>query len=293
MKKGKGKKSYWERPLIFEILGQLPLDIVLILCAGIAIGVAMVDYLTNQQASIHIFYCVPISIVTWVLGLKYGVLVSAICTTSWIATDYAVNIDAAAWRPQYWDIFVLFVFYSVFAVLIARLRYSIDKEKRLSRTDALTGACNTRCFHELGERELERLRRYDHPFSLAYLDMDKFKLVNDTFGHMAGDMILQEVAATLMRNLRENDVVARLGGDEFVVLFPDTDEEAGGALMEKMLELVNEAIPDKYRGIPSISIGLVTFTRPPATLEDAIRAADLKMYEAKSSNRKAIAHAVV
>ena len=92
-----------------------------------------------------------------------------------------------------------------------------------SRSDPLTGVANSRVFLELLKREIARARRYKRPLTLAYLDLDNFKSVNDILGHAMGDKVLQTVVSTVNANIRVTDVVGRLGGDEFVLLLPETD----------------------------------------------------------------------
>ncbi|HTC77354.1 MAG TPA: diguanylate cyclase, partial [Terriglobales bacterium] len=107
-----------------------------------------------------------------------------------------------------------------------QLAAALAAEKELSRSDPLTGLPNRRAFYEVALAEADRARRYRHPLSLAYLDVDNFKQVNDDYGHDAGDELLVRVAEVLRRNLRNNDIVARLGGDEFAMLLPETPASA-------------------------------------------------------------------
>jgi diguanylate cyclase (GGDEF)-like protein len=102
------------------------------------------------------------------------------------------------------------------------LRSAMEREKEAARTDSLTGAMNSRAFGELATAELHRARRYERPFTIAYVDIDDFKAVNDRFGHSSGDTLLRLVAETMKHNSRAVDVIARVGGDEFVILFPET-----------------------------------------------------------------------
>jgi diguanylate cyclase (GGDEF)-like protein len=173
-----------------------------------------------------------------------------------------------------------------------RLRYVMHREKQMSRTDPLTGACNIRCFYERAEDELERSRRYGHPLSLAYLDVDNFKQVNDTLGHSTGDELLRSMSAAMLGHVRESDIVARLGGDEFCILFPETGQQAARFAMEKLRQEMHAAFPGECAGLCSFSVGLVTFVQPPLTVEEVVQVADRLMYEVKNSTKDAIAYAV-
>ncbi|MDZ7749697.1 MAG: diguanylate cyclase [Halofilum sp. (in: g-proteobacteria)] len=112
------------------------------------------------------------------------------------------------------------------------LRASLQEQEQLARTDPLTGLWNTRAFGQALEQELARLRRNGRPFTLVYLDLDRFKPVNDRYGHAFGDTLIRETARRLQEYFRAMDTVARIGGDEFVVLSPDSE----GGTMHTRLE---------------------------------------------------------
>ncbi len=92
--------------------------------------------------------------------------------------------------------------------------------------DLLTGAVNSRFFHDLATMEIDRSRRYERPFTVVFIDLDNFKTVNDPFGHSAGDRVLRAMVSSARKHLRKTDVLARLGGDEFGLLLYETDEES-------------------------------------------------------------------
>jgi diguanylate cyclase (GGDEF)-like protein len=110
----------------------------------------------------------------------------------------------------------------------------VDRLRSLSETDSLTGLANHRKIHEFLALEQARAQRYGGSFSLAMLDIDHFKLLNDTHGHPAGDDVLRQVAALLKEQTRSSDIVGRYGGDEFVLILPETTTAEAGALVEKL-----------------------------------------------------------
>ena len=120
------------------------------------------------------------------------------------------------------------------ALLAAAQRDWLRRERAISRTDGLTGLLNGRGFYEAAAVELARSSRYRHPLTLAYVDLDDFKEINDRLGHARGDAVLVAVAHALRRACRSTDLVGRLGGDEFVVLFPETDRDAAEAALVKL-----------------------------------------------------------
>ncbi len=286
------RRRFMDQELIFEQLGRLPRVLVILICLGGVAGVALCDYWTEQEASLFIFYTVPISIAAWILGMRYASAVSLLSVAAWAATDFYIIRKGAAWTLPYWNSCVLLVFFVVFALLIARVRHTMYREKAMSRTDPLTGVCNTRCFYERAEMELERSRRYGRPFSLAYLDVDDFKRVNDALGHSTGDALLRSLGGAALAHVRESDIVARLGGDEFCVLFPEAGREAARSATDKLIRETRAAFPQECAGLCSFSVGLMTFLEPPPSVEEAVRLVDALMYTVKESTKNAVAHAV-
>lgn len=158
-----------------------------------------------------------------------------------------------------------------------------DELARQATTDGLTGVANRRRFEELAEAELKRSARYGHEVTIAIVDIDGLKHINDTYGHLAGDEAIIRVAAALQAVVRDTDTVARFGGDEFVVLAPQTDAEGARAMMERALEQVlrQPAGPDQS-GLPlSFSYGVGSSNATHRTLDEVIAEADAALYESK------------
>jgi len=132
--------------------------------------------------------------------------------------------------------------------------------KTLSLIDELTGLYNRRYFFSEGKMCLSRAMRYDHPFSLLLLDLDRFKTINDTYGHAVGDRVLKEISHKILNLLRETDLLARVGGEEFAIILAETDEQGASILAERVLQAVRE-IPfeaDNRSFTTTSSIGLVS-----------------------------------
>jgi diguanylate cyclase (GGDEF)-like protein len=125
------------------------------------------------------------------------------------------------------------------SLVVSALKGALEREKEVSRTDLLTGLPNRRHFFELVSGEIRRNHRYDEPFSIAYLDIDNFKTVNDLRGHAEGDKLLRLVAAVISAAIRETDIVARLGGDEFALLLPETARESALTALTKVQQQFN------------------------------------------------------
>ena len=171
-----------------------------------------------------------------------------------------------------------------------RLETAQGKLRRMVITDPLTGCRNRRFFEEIIGRELQRHRRYGIPMSVLFVDVDRFKAVNDTLGHDAGDRVLREVAAFLLSNIREADFVFRWGGDEFLILLSCGEEEArrrGAALQTEFARYSTAAALPPGVGL---SLGSAEVTDETHDVMALIKVADERMYENKRSQRRKRVH---
>jgi len=165
------------------------------------------------------------------------------------------------------------------------LAASLVRERDLARRDRLTRLWNTRYFHDALEQEIARCQRYGRPFGLLVLDLDGFKAVNDTAGHLAGDVVLQIVGQVLRDNCRTTDVPARLGGDEFAVILPEASSLTVREYAARLVGLIARA--EFPADLPRVtaSVGGIAFSRAPASPKAALAAADEAMYAAKQSGK--------
>lgn len=186
---------------------------------------------------------------------------------------------------------------------LTRLRFALEtanrRLKHLVGVDALTGIANRRNFDRALEREVRRARRDAQPLSLVFLDLDEFKLFNDSYGHTRGDEVLRKVAQTLDETFRRGgDLVARYGGEEFAVVLPGVDGRRAGLYAERLRRRIwRLAIPYNASQLTdrvTISGGVATIYAPAiATPEDLLFAADKALYRAKCLGRNRIASAEV
>jgi diguanylate cyclase (GGDEF)-like protein len=152
--------------------------------------------------------------------------------------------------------------------------------------DSLTGLPNPRAFAEAATAELDRQRRSGRPLTIAFLDLDRFKEVNDRHGHQAGDALLAEVARCLRSSTRATDHLGRLGGDEFAVLMPETDEVGAERVLERIQASILNAMGEQGWPVTS-SIGAVVFPVAPASVDELVGKADQLMYLVKHSGKGA------
>lgn len=163
------------------------------------------------------------------------------------------------------------------------LHRSLIQLQTLSVTDSLTGLKNRRAFEERLNEEFSRARRYDTPLSFLLLDVDRFKQYNDTFGHLAGDELLQSLARLLEEKNRTDDFVARYGGEEFAVILPNTDLESALVIAERCR---SEA--EKLHHQLTISIGVSTMNAKMSNPNALVAAADMALYDAKDNGRNRV-----
>lgn len=252
---------------------------------------ALLDYYLGQNFSSALFYLIPIVVVTWFVGRTPGIAISVLCGISLVSTDWAFGTGEHK-LMMLWNAAFPFFFFMLLAVLLTTLKQSLAREEVLSRTDSLTGLFNRRYFGELAAGEIDRSRRYRHPVSFAYVDVDNFKEVNDTLGHKAGDEVLTTLVDIFRKNLRATDRLARLGGDEFAMLLPEASPEDAAVAIDKLRDNVAEAA--REHGWPiTLSVGLVTFEVAPESLDEIMKEADALMYEVKDSTKDDIARKLV
>ena len=253
--------------------------------------VAWSDYATGPQVSFAIFYLMPIYFVTWYAGLPFGMAMSVASILLVVSADLRGSFLLLK-NPIYdWDALGKLGFFVITTVLLSRLRESYAKAREMSRLDFLTGVANAREFYAVAEAERTRSQRYNHVLSLAFLDLDGFKEINDKLGHSVGDKVLMAVAEGIHSSIRSIDLVARVGGDEFVILLPETDKRSSQVVMSKLHRLLTDLMAKNGWHI-TFSVGVVTFTSAPESLDAMIRAADQLMYSVKNSGKNRVAHSI-
>jgi len=166
-----------------------------------------------------------------------------------------------------------------------------DRLAEMATKDELTGLYNRRFFLDVLKNEVARDKRYAHGLALVMMDLDHFKQINDTYGHVAGDTVLREFGRILTESLRESDIVCRYGGDEFVVIMPHTQSEDAWRICERTRKKV-AAYPFEYNGTSfqaMISTGVVEYAKDAdQSSDDLIKKADAAMYQAKKDGRNRV-----
>jgi diguanylate cyclase (GGDEF)-like protein len=201
----------------------------------------------------------------------------------WGVADLASDRQfGAPWIP--WaNAITRLITYGVVAVLAAQVPLLFERDRDTATQDALTGIPNRRAFLQVGTSEIERLKRYGHPLSIVFLDLDNFKQLNDSKGHDAGDDALRATAEALLKALRSSDHVARLGGDEFAAMLLEIGYGAAVEAGRKISYTLHETL----RNYPPVrvSIGVAWFERVDQSIDDLLKVADQLMYEVKMSGK--------
>jgi diguanylate cyclase (GGDEF)-like protein len=259
---------------------------------GSAAVVTVADWWSHAEVAASLLYLVPIGIVAWGRSRVAAAVFATLCAALWLFVDVHTHGDLAATPTEIVNLVVLLAAFQITGQVLARLRGRLERERWLARTDPLTGIHNRRAFWNATARELERCRRFAEPFSVAYLDVDGFKGVNDHHGHAAGDEVLRRIATLLQQELRQLDMVARLGGDEFALLLPGTNVFGASSVLQRVRELLRRAPWRSQYGI-DFSIGCITVLVAPRDVDAVVSQADQLMYTMKRAGRGELRHEVL
>lgn len=261
----------------------------LIVCGGYSLMalICLIDYSTGYVTRISGLYIFPIILIAIAADWPNAIFSVAIATLIKGVSDLKLEgtIGIAVWNSM----LTLFT-YSILVTLLIRFRDKTDREQKIAITDTLTGLYNLAGFNEIAGWELVQSKRYNRTFSLIYFDCDKFKRINDTFGHSVGDELLQTVGGVLKAELREADYSFRWGGDEFVVLLPNTAQEGAAYTAEKIREHLSEAMEANQWSV-TFSMGVATFSTHPLNLDEMLGQADRLMYAVKNEGGDGVRYA--
>jgi diguanylate cyclase (GGDEF)-like protein len=263
---------------------------VLLGALGLALvgGIALFDHWTGPDLSFGVFYFLPIAAVAWWGGFAHGLLLSVAAAAAWHAVD---TLDGSALSPavRTWNDLIRFGVFVISSSLLTRLRVAMLHERLLARTDPLTGAANARTFYEALGAEARWSREVGRPLTLAYLDLDNFKQLNDRLGHSAGDLALRHLALAIRRGIRTVDILARLGGDEFALLLPETDSAAAMQVLTRIHQLLTQEMAGEGWAVTA-SVGAATFLQPPVDVDLMLRRVDSLMYTVKRRGKNRVEH---
>ena len=255
---------------------------------------AWLDYVSGRQVILVAFYFVPVFFATSTLGFRAGLVLACICAAVTIMLRILDGTISPDDRLMLWNTMARLIIGIVCLGLLWVLQQCVRKEAARARLDMLTGIANRLAFFELAEQVLLSAQRLGTPFSLAYIDADDFKVINDSYGHDAGDRTLRVIAHVIKENVRTDvvvrlggDVVARLGGDEFVILIAGAQPSDVDSIVQRVCARLKIATT-LYETPLTFSVGVVTFLQAPATVDLAVKRADEVMYEIKKGGGDAV-----
>jgi diguanylate cyclase (GGDEF)-like protein len=253
--------------------------------AGIVL-VGLMDYATGYEISFSLFYLGPVALAAWYAGRRNAIAIAILAAGVWLSADTAAGHPYTHPLITMWELLVRLGVFLMLGLSLVALRAALNRERDLARTDVLTGLSTRRAFEEQLEHDLKLIQRRHGSLTLAFLDLDDFKHVNDSYGHAEGDRVLRITGRVLRDSIREADTVARLGGDEFVLVLPDTDPHGAAEAVSKIRrDLRLSLAAGAPKAMVSFSVGAITFLEAPHSKEEALKAADTLMYAAKNRGK--------
>jgi diguanylate cyclase (GGDEF)-like protein len=255
---------------------------ILVILAGIG------DHVSADDVAFTLIYLAPVALAAWEAGRTSGLVIAAAAALCALLGNLG-HVPPLSPVVQFWNLLTELGVFATVAALVASLKQRLVLESERALTDVLTGLKNRRGFQEAAWAEIERARRNEQPFTLALVDLDNFKQVNDTLGHEAGDEVLVAVSDLLRERLRVVDVVCRVGGDEFALLLPETAASEAATAFRDLLVRVARTMHERG-SVVGLSVGAVTFNSAPRSLDDALRETDTLLYEAKRAGKGQLRH---
>lgn len=268
---------------IFNVLEAKHRMWIWIACITFLCVITVVNNQFLTSVSLEPLLLLPVVIASWYGNLITGLSVSFITAfTVLVSYDHVLlsvpNTDAL------YTALVYFSALCILSILIDNFSTAFKVEEAAAEHDHLTGLLNIRGLTLLLEEEIARTKRYRHPFTVAYIDIDNFKAINDSKGHREGDVILCKLSKIITTSFRESDYIGRIGGDEFVCLLPETKQPDAKVVFDKLQKNLDSAFCSSDI-VVTFSIGVVTFEAAPPNSQAALALVDKVMYRVKKLNK--------
>jgi diguanylate cyclase (GGDEF)-like protein len=268
-------------------LSALPKWMIISGTLGIVFTLVAIDVVTEPFVSFVLFYGLAIGVCAWYASPRWAHIAGLIAASSWLE-----GISIAGQHPllSLWNALIRVGAVFLFLRLLATFRTSLDRATYLATHDPLTSALNVRAFRDRLATVQQQARLSASPLTLAYLDLDNFKAVNDRHGHSTGDTLLTRLVNTVQANLRPGDAIARLGGDEFVLMLPEVDTVTAASMCALLVAQAEHTLQANNWPV-TLSMGVVTFLTIPDTIDDMLRVTDELMYTVKHAGKNSVRYA--
>jgi diguanylate cyclase (GGDEF)-like protein len=258
---------------ILEFPGKLPKPFLTFVGFLLVLAIGGLDSITSYDISVSALYLIPIILVAWFERGLPAAIISIFSAITWALSDLASGHAYSHITVPIWNAIMVLGMFLVVAYSITAIKKLLIKEREHAHTDDLTGVENIRFFYEEARTEIGRSASHKLPLTLAYIDIDNLRYINDTLGHIAGDYLLHEAAQTMRSTLRPTDMISRLGGSKFAILMRETNNESTTAIIHKVQErLVDMA--KKNRWPVTFHTGVVTCDGPTYTIDELIKVAE-------------------
>ncbi|MCX5761881.1 MAG: GGDEF domain-containing protein [Gemmatimonadetes bacterium] len=247
----------------------------------------VLDYSTGVEYRIFPLYFLPICLVGWRLGYPSTLFAAWLSAATWLVSNQLGGLIYSSQMVWVVNTITQGASFTVVGVLVVVSRRAFLLAETRSRIDALTGLLSSRAFSEEATRVIALCERHHRPVTVAYIDLDHFKQVNDRFGHARGDQVLAMAASALREAARDTDLVARLGGDEFALLLPETDETGAAIVLERARASVIRAVLGEPVRVTA-SVGAVTSRLSHPAIDALLKQADALLYDAKERGKDCV-----
>ena len=249
--------------------------------------IGTIDFYTGFEFSVSFLYIFPVILATWAKGWRFGITSALFAAIVWSVALYTAGFPAPRSSYPIWNTFMRFCVLATVGYTFSFFKQVLESEIQDARYDHLTGIANRREFLNVLETEINRSNHSQIPFSVAFLDLDNFKKLNDAAGHGAGDHALRAVGMALQQTCRKMDLPGRIGGDEFALLLPDTDELTARAIIERFRERFAFEMQHNQWAL-GVSIGIINSHGNNLSAVQILNAADYVMYKAKRGGKNQV-----
>jgi diguanylate cyclase (GGDEF)-like protein len=275
---------------IIEFPRKLPKLVLTLFGLLLVLAIGGLDTITSYDISVSVFYLLPIILIAWYGGGVPAVLVSIFSAITWATSDLVTGPVYAHNTVRIWNTTMVLGMFLLVAYSISAAKKLFIKERAHADTDDLTGVANIKFFYEQARIEISKSAIDKRPLTLAYIDIDNLRYVNDTLGHIAGDYLLHEAAQVMRTTLQPTNIISRLGGSKFAVLMPETSNENAAVIIYKVQEHLLD-MAKKNRWPVTFRTDIVTCYSPSYIIDELIKVAEDSMNAAKKTGINMSKHA--